>query len=301
MNRRIHRTCVMCTALLPLLCAQPAAAFDGIRVTSLGGAASTDAAPVAVGALVEASEEVLLFDCGAGSLARLRDARFLLGELTAVFLTSLDAEHVDGCGELLAAWLRAGVERPLPVWGPSGTIEAVHAWVGGDTVDTTARVEAHEVGENLIYETEEVRVTAIVADSPSQRPSYGYRVDRKRRAVVLLGGAHYSDNVVRGASGAQVVACDVAAVARHKQGVAGGPEASADHATPEDAGRIWQAARAYLGLYSSLQLSGVGVDEVVARTQRYFRGPIQIARARMVIEIQNEVQVRSTPSDGPRQ
>ena len=301
MKRRVNRTWAVCTAFLLFLAAQPSTAFDGIRLTPLGGAGAMDAAPAATGTLVEASDEVLVFDCGAGYLGRLRDARFLLGELTAVFLTSLDAAHVDGCGELLAAWLRADTARPLPVWGPAGTIEIVRAWMADTSADAAARIEVHEVGENLIYETEDVRVTAIVTDSPARLPSYGYRVDRERRAVVLLGGALYSDNVAHAASGAQVVASDVTAVAKGNAGDAGGQGTLTSYATPEDAGRIWHAARAYLGLYSSVLLSGVGVDEVVAKTRRYFRGPVQVARSRMVIEIQNEVQVRSTPSEGPRQ
>ena len=301
MNCRTDRTLAGCMAVLLLLCTQQSTAFDGIRLTPLGGAESVNAAPVATGTLVEASDEVLMFDCGAGSLGRLRDARFLLGELTAVFLTSLDAAHVDGCGEVLTAWLRAGTERPLPVWGPAGTIEAARAWLADSSADAGAGIEVHEVGENLIYDTEEVRVTAIVTESPSHLPSYGYRVDRNRRAVVLLGGARYSDNVAHAASGAQVVASDVAAVAERNAGEAGAQAILTSHATPEDAGRIWHAARAYLGLYSSVLLYGVEVDEVIAKTHRYFRGPVHIARSRMVIEIQNEVQIRSTPSEGPRQ
>jgi ribonuclease Z len=300
MNSIMNRCSGLFTAFLLLLLAQPVAAFDGIRLTLLAGAEpSGDGAPIGAGIVVEASDQVLLFDCGAGSLGRLHDARFLTGELTAVFLTSLDSAHIDGCGELLNAWLSAGAQRSLPVWGPAGTVDAVRAWVGS-SADMTARIDPHEVGENLVYDSDEVRVTAIVADYPVQRRGYGYRVERERRAVALLGGAGYSENVARGASGAQVVACDVAAVAKREQGEAGAESAFVSHATPEDAGRIWHAARAYLGLYSSLQLSGVTIEAAVARTRRYFRGPIQVARALMVIEVQNEVQVRSVPSEGPR-
>jgi hypothetical protein len=73
------------------------------------------------------------------------------------------------------------------------------------------------------------------------------------------------------------------------------------HASPEDAGRILREARAYLGLYSHLQLFGVGEEEVVGRTRRYYHGPLQVGRALMIVEIQNEVQIRAAPSDGPRQ
>jgi hypothetical protein len=36
------------------------------------------------------------------------------------------------------------------------------------------------------------------------------------------------------------------------------------------------------------------------RTHRSYRGAVAIGRDLMVIEVQNEVQVRSSPSEGPR-
>jgi ribonuclease Z len=288
--------------LLLLLFARPAPAFDGIRVTLLGGVEqSAQGGPAGPGIVVEAGDEVLLFDCGVGSLERLRDARFLLRELTAVFLTSLDSTHVGGCGELVTARLRAGAEQPLPLWGPGGTLEAVQAWVGAGGAVGLEGIDPHEIGENLVYDPGDVRVTAIVADYPDQPLAYGYRVDRERRAVAVLAGARYSENVAHGARGAQVVISDVAAAAEALAGQAAIARALAGHTSPEDAGRILHGAHPYLGLYSHLELFGIDVEQVVARTRRYYRGPLQIGHARMVIEIQNEVQIRSTPSDGPRQ
>jgi ribonuclease BN (tRNA processing enzyme) len=297
------RCSAVLAALLLSLFARPLAAFDGIRLTLLGGAEqSAQDGPSGPGILVEAGDELLLFDCGVGSLARLRSARFPLRELTAVFLTSLDSTHVGGCAELLAAWVRAGAEPPLPLWGPEGTIQAVQAWVGARGVGGVGGIDPHEIGENLVYDSDDVRVTAIVADYPTRFRAYGYRVDRERRAVALLAGAGYSENVAHGARGAQVVVSDVAAAAGQEEAAEPGVRAAlATHASPEDAGRILHGARPYLGLYSHLQVFGVGVEEVVARTRRYYRGPLQIAHALMIVEIQNEVQIRSAPSDGPRQ
>ena len=58
--------------LLLLLLARPAAAFDGIRVTLPGGVDQSAQDPVGPGIVVEAGNEVLLFDCGAGLLEQLR-------------------------------------------------------------------------------------------------------------------------------------------------------------------------------------------------------------------------------------
>lgn len=289
-------------AALLLLLAQPLGAFDGIRLTLLGGIGNSGQSESGPGTIVEAGEDVLLIDCGLGALERLRDARFLPGDVTAVFLTSLDPVHVSGCGELLAAWLRAGREQPLPVWGPRGTIQAVQDRMGLHDAVGQGGIDPQEIEENVFYDTGDVRVIAIVAEHPSQSVAYGYRVERERRAVVLLGGARYSENVARASWRAQVVASDVAA--GRADAVAADDferDALAAHATPEDAGKILHEARAYLGLYTHLRAFGLDEHEIVWRTRRYYRGPLQVGRAGMIVEIQNEVQVRSAPSDGPRQ
>jgi ribonuclease Z len=287
-------------AALLLLSAQPLGAFEGIRLTLLGGIGSSGQSESGPGTIVEAGDEVVLIDCGAGTLERLSTARFLPAELTAVFLTSLDAVRVAGCGEVLAARLRAGAAHLLPVWGPNGTIEAVQAWVGAHGGVGAEGIDPREIGENVVYDTGEVKVTAIVAEPLEQAVAYGYRVERERRAVVLLGGARYSQNVAISARRAQVVGSDVA-VALSGQATSHAAAALASHSAPEDAGRILNEARAYLGLYTHLRLFGVDEQEAVRRTRRYYRGPLQIGRAGMIVEVQNEVQVRSTPSDGPRQ
>jgi ribonuclease Z len=188
------------------------------------------------------------------------------------------------------------------VWGPAGTIQAVRDWAGAANRDGPSGIYPYEIGENIIYQTADVRVTAIVADCPAQPHAYGYRVDRNRRAVALLAGSRYSENVAHNARGVQVLLNEVAAAdVQRAPGDAAPGEAVAVHASPEEAGRIFGAARPYLAVYSRLQLFGVTEEEVVRRTRRYYRGPLQIGRGLMIVEVQNEVQIRMTPSDGPRE
>jgi hypothetical protein len=289
-------------AFVLLVGAPAGAAFDGIRLTLLGGVpASPQSETGGPGVLVEAGEEVLLFDCGVGTLERLQRTGIRLGDLSAVFLTSLDPAHVAGCSELLTARAQIGSEGPLLLWGPGGTVQAVEEWTGGPKGNPPAAVYAFEVGENVVYDTDDVTVTAIVADYPGQRQAYGYRIDRDRRAAAVLAGARYSENLAHGMRDVQVLVDDVAAT-----DVGQPPSSSIEQAalpgdaSPEEAGRLLSGARPYLAVYAHLRLAGVSEEEVVRRTRRYYRGPLQIGRALMVIEIQNEVQVRSAPSQGTR-
>jgi ribonuclease Z len=281
-----------------LFAAGPVAAFDGIRLTLLGASSPAAGGP---STLVEAGAEVFLFDCGAGTLAQLRRARVRLGEITAMFLSGLDAAHTEGCGELLGARRAAALEEPLLLWGPPGTIQAVRDWAAGQIADGPGGIYPYEIDENIIYQSADVRVTAIVADDSPERHAFGYRVDRERRAIALLAGARYSDNVAQNARGVQVLAHEVAAAdPEQARSAATSRDAPADLSSPEDAGKLFRAARPYLALYSHVRLLGVSEEDLVRRTRRHYRGPLQIGHELMVVEVQNEVQIRSTPSDGPR-
>ena len=105
--------------------AAPTLAFDGIRVTLLG--TRTPELPGAgpgPSTLVEAGDEVLLFDCGPGTRQRLEEAGVALRDVTALFLSTLDARRMQGCRELWQGRAH-GTAGALPVWGPSGTTELV--------------------------------------------------------------------------------------------------------------------------------------------------------------------------------
>jgi ribonuclease Z len=276
--------------------AGPAAAFDGIRLTLL--ATGADSGP---SALVEAGQEVLVFDCGAGTRERLRQAGMPLRDVTALFLTSLDPVHVAGCAELVRSRTQLDLDEPLLLWGPQGTVEMVEQWGASRPGRKPAAVLAHEIGENVVFQTDELTVTAIIVDYPPQPQAFGYRVDRARRAIALVGGTRYSENVAHAVRGVQVLVHEVvAADPDHAANDPAARTATASHTSPEDAGRIFHAAQPYLAVYSHVQLFGVSVEEVFRRTRRHYRGALEAGRDRMIVEVQNEVQVRAAPSDGPR-
>jgi ribonuclease Z len=248
--------------------------------------------------LIEAGGEVLLIDCGPGTVQRLDQAGVALSELTAVFLTSLDPAHISGCRELWSARHRAG--RPLPpVWGPEGT-QALLRDVDREYGATGQPSEAYDVADNVTYQPEGVTVTAFVTDYPLASQAFGYRVDANRRSVTVSGSTRYSENLIRYARGAHVLVHEVAAASA--QSLAGGDvrRIVEMHTSPEEAGKVFRAARPYLAVYSHIMLFDMSEEDLMRRTRRSYRGAVEIGRDLMVIEVQNEVQVRSSPSDGPR-
>ena len=125
-------------------------------------------------------------------------------------------------------------------------------------------------------------------------------MDETRRAVALLAGARYSEN------SPQRKGCTVWS-AKLPQQTAGrtrpkcGTRVLANCTFARGCGRILHArGHTSLPVLAICNCSASSEEEVVRRTRRYYRGPLQIGQDLMVVEIQNEVQIRSTPSDGPR-
>jgi ribonuclease Z len=289
-------TAVLTVAAIAL--SAQALAFEGIRLTLLGtGSPHQSGAHSGPATLIEAGGEVLLIDCGPGTVQRLGQAGVALSELTAVFLTSLDPAHIAGCRELWSARHRAG--RPLPpVWGPQGTqallrdVDREHGALQSS--------EAYDVADNVTYQPEGVTVTAFVTDYPLTSQALGYRIDSNRRSVTLSGSTRYSENLIRYARGAHVLVHEVAAASAQSLAGADVRRIVEMHTSPEEAGKVFRAARPYLAVYSQIMLFDMSEEDLMRRTHRSYRGAVAIGRDLMVIEVQNEVQVRSSPSEGPR-
>jgi ribonuclease Z len=302
---RFHR--LFCSLLLTLCCGAPALAFDGIRVTLLGtGALVPSMERFGPAILVEAGHSVLLFDCGRGAAQRLVQSGVGLNDIDAVFFSHLHSDHIVGFPDLWLTALARGRATPLLVFGPEGTAAMTHHLEAAFIADITARhgpaqgsLDAHDIAENVVYQTEELVVTAFVVDHGAIKPAYGYRVDYQgRRSVVLSGDTRFSEDLIGNAKGVQLLVHEVAAadpaLARSSPAV----RAILDvHTTPEDASRVFRQARPYLAVYSHIVLLGVNEDEVMRITHESYRGAVQMGKDLMVIEIQNEVQVRNAPSD----
>jgi ribonuclease Z len=283
--------------LASLAVAAPAGAFDGIRVSLLGGNAIAAAgeSPRA-GILVEADREVLLFDCATDVVGGLERAGLSAGDVTAVFLTRTASDNLAGCVDLFERSAREGRADPWEVWGPEGTREAIGGLFAGR--GQSMRVEANEIGENVVYQTDRVRVTAFVAERVPAEPAFGYRVDFRQRAVVIAADNRFSQTLARFARNATVLVHRVvASTPEAEQSSEAARAAVSAYASPEDAARTFRAARPYLALYAYAGLFGATEADLVRRTRLHYSGAVEIGRDRMVIEVENEVQVRSEPSD----
>jgi ribonuclease Z len=287
--------------------ASTAYGFDGIRLTLLG-TGLLPALPDRVGpsTLLEAGEDVLLFDCGEGTTSRLKQAGVPLRDLTALFLTSLDQDRVSGCTELWRARAQSRDVAPLAIWGPSGTHELVRKLdrETAATVTSDAALQASaasEISENLVFQTDDLSVTAFVVDYAAVAEAYGYRIDYRGRSVALSGATRYSANLIVSVRNVQVLLHEVAAA--DPQLLEQSPELRGRimaHTSPEEAGKVFRAARPYLAVLSQVILLGTSEADVMRRIRAHYPGALEMGRDLLIVEVENEVQLRGSPSNGRR-
>ena len=223
--------------------------------------------------LVEAGDQKLLFDVGRGAAGRLWQSGVALRDVTAVFFTHLHSDHVVGFPDL---WLTgmlpnksfAHRTQPMHVYGPTGT-RAMMKYLAlayeadvrirqadEKTSSEGAKIVTRDIAQGVAYDRGGVKVTAFDVDHGDLiKPSLGYRIDYRGRSVVLSGDTRPSDNLVRFATGADVLLHEVAAARPELLAIS---EAArriiGHHSSPEQAAVIFTRVHPRLAVYTHIVL-----------------------------------------------
>lgn len=260
--------------------------------------------------LVEAGGQQLLFDAGRGVAIRLHQAKVLLRDITALFITHLHSDHLTGLPDLYAtAPLAIGGRRavPLEVWGPQGVAHVACGIELMFTENSRIRLKAKElVAEattmsthdipsegGTVYEKGAVKITAFLVNHGDATPAYGYRIDEGDHAVVLSGDTTYAPNVIRHAQGVELLVHCVAIGSQRLEAAA--PEFVQRYyeflANPEMAGRILHETRPRLAVFSHISLYSRGdiprpsTDELTSRVRAVYDGPFVIGEDLMAFSV----------------
>jgi ribonuclease Z len=302
----------VCSMLLaPTVLAQPVGTNDRDRftVTLLGtGSPLLRIDRFGPSTLVEAGGQRLLFDCGRAATLRLAQLGVPLSTVQDVFLTHLHSDHINGLSDLwLTGWLSAGGGRSLPfkVQGPSGTKDMMRYLGLAHAADIKMRiadqglpqrgvdVEATDISEGVVYDQAGVRVTAFLVDhGEALRPAFGYRIDYQGHSVVISGDTRPSENLLRHAKGTDVLVHEVMA-ARDEYLAASPPQQiiMAHHTSPEQAGRVFAAAKPRLAVFTHVVLSGDArvpaptPQDLITRTRATYAGPLEVGEDLMRIDV----------------
>ena len=159
--------------------------------------------------LVQAGEQLLLFDAGRGVAQRLYQLGRSYEDIDKVFITHLHYDHIVGLADLMMSGWVFQRHTPLRVWGPNGIDKHLDHLHKAYRADIDLRLQHTElpasgieyevqvIDPGLVYEHRGVRVTAIEVDHPPVKPAFAYRIDYAGRSLIVSGDTRYSENLAR--------------------------------------------------------------------------------------------------------
>jgi len=277
-----------------------------LRVTLLG---TGDPQPIierfGPSILVQAGGQSLLFFAGRGCIKRLRQINLPYDKIDALFLTHLHSDHIVGLPDLwLTGWLLSNRSDPLKVFGPIGTGDMVMHLQKAFAFDIKMRIEddkasangsklsVTEIQQGVIYEKGGVRVIAFEVDHAPVKPAFGFRIGYKGHSVVLSGDTRYSDNLVRFASGTDMLVHEVVVAPDRLRKSDPKYPILAHHTTPEQAAKVFNEVKPKLAVYSHIvKLYGQGEQELLKRTKANYSGRFVIGEDLMSFVVADTISV----------
>jgi len=249
--------------------------------------------------LVQAGNEVLLFDAGRGCLQRLLQINVPYDKINALFLTHLHSDHIVGLPDLwLTGWLISRREIPLNVFGPVGTDDMIKHLQKAFAFDINIRVEddkrvregskllGKEIQQGIVYEKNGVKVIAFKVDHHPDIPAFGYRIEYGGHSVVLSGDTRYSENLIRFAQGTDLLVHEVMVAPDTLNKSDPKYPQFAHHTTVEEAAKVFNEVKPKLAAYSHIgKLYGRNEQDLLKRTKANYSGPFIIGEDLMSFSI----------------
>jgi ribonuclease Z len=172
--------------------------------------------------------QFLLFDAGDGAQRSMEALRLPVADLDAVFLTHFHSDHIADLGEVISRSWILGRRETLPVYGGISVSRVVDGFNAVYALDDNYRVAHHgeevlppEAGRavahtiddpgmgSVVYERDEVTVTAFVVNHPPIEPALGYRIDYAGRSVVISGDTTATESLLEMSRDADVLVAEV--------------------------------------------------------------------------------------------
>jgi ribonuclease Z len=281
-----------------------------IKVTLLGtGTPILNINRFGISTLVEAGSQKLLFDAGRGAAIRLHQVKVPLRDISAIFLSLLNSDHLTGLPDIYAmAGLPVIDGRrtvPLEVWGPDGVnnvtsgIERMLAdnnrmrLLQHEMTEQVTHINTHVVKEGKIYDRDGVSVVAFLIEHGDTKPDYGYRVTYKGHSVVITDDTAFSPNIIEYGKGADMMIQSVAIASRTLEQA--DPE-YVNHfysflANPEVVGKMFTeikpnfAVLSHISLYSKIGIPRATEQELSSRIAAIYQGPVLIGQDLMQFTI----------------
>ena len=301
----MRRTLLQLSITFILLCMPVVVFADYLRVTLLGtGSPRLEASRSGPAVLVEAGGKYLLFDTGRGVLGRLNQLSIPLSEIHEVFLTHLHSDHISALDDLwLTGWIYQR-QKPLQVYGPSGTqsfalklqqaysydISVRHEYTG--LAENAVQLIANEVKPGVIYSDSGIKITAFLVDHKPVDPAYGYRIDFGDRSLVISGDTTYSKNLVDHAQDVDLLIHEI--FAAKKNLLERNPrlqKIERYHTNPSQMSRVLDEVSPRMAVLTHIILIGVEEDALIKQLQNSYGGEIRMGEDLMRLEVGNDIKV----------
>jgi|SRR6185437_16447707 ribonuclease BN (tRNA processing enzyme) len=233
-----------------------------------------------------------LVDCGTGVVKRAEAAEqngikaLNVKNLKIVFLTHLHTDHTLGYPDLIFSPWVLHRRVALEAYGPRGlksmTSHILKAWQQDIHVRTTGleeanhtgyRVEVHEISPGVVYQDQNVKVTAFPVKHGSWKQAFGYRFDTPDRSIVLSGDTAPTDAVVKACNGCDVLLHEVYNPKGAEMRQAHWQEYfAAFHTSPQQLGDIARRAHPKLLVLYHQVLEHLPEQDLVEQVGRYYQG-----------------------------
>jgi ribonuclease Z len=153
---------------------------------------------------------------------------------------------------------------------------------------------AEDIAEGVVYENNNVKVTAFEVDHTPVQPAFGYRVDYAGRSVVISGDTRFNENLIRYAQGTDVLLHEVAVPDLMR--APGNPEIMnrviAHHTTPAQAGEVFSKVQPRLAVFTHILPTNALAKDMLPAVSKTYSGRVEAGEDLMVINVGDEVTVQ---------
>ncbi|NNK79725.1 MAG: MBL fold metallo-hydrolase [Litoreibacter sp.] len=182
-----------------------------------GGPAIRPESSMPTSILVEMAGKTILVDAGLGCSTGLVRAGVALTDLDAIFITHLHSDHYLELGPLLHTAWTAGLDRTIPIYGPTGLPVYWACFLAAMEFDISLRIMDEgrpdlsglvefttlQAGENVTLDGIEVSVMKNV--HPPIAESYALRFDAAGRSATLSGDTVAMEEMIEFARGSDIL------------------------------------------------------------------------------------------------
>lgn len=254
------------------------------------------------------NEKLYLIDCGYGACMRMLENNLPLRQAEKIFITHLHNDHVqDYPGVIMNGW-SCGLKNTIEVFGPKGTrsmTEGVWHTFSRDIglrihdegkPDPRNLVQVHEISAGVIYQDDDVKVSALVVPHPPfpEGEAFAFRFDIGDKVIVMSGDTAFFPPLAEFARDADILvheAVHVPGVKKLAASIGNGTtlaQAIISHHTPvEEVGIIARQANAKLLILSHLVPAGTPDNLWLEGVKQAYDGPVIIAKDNMCIGADN--------------